>query len=79
LDLSILAEKTDILFLNPATETYDFNLTAFYGDISVPDIMNFDFKEQNATLNKAELNLPKQEGKVSIQTSFGNIVVVRVE
>ncbi len=79
LDLNILAEKTDILFLNPATETYDFNLTAFYGNISVPDFMNFEIKEENNALNKAELNLPKQEGTVSIQTSFGNIVVMRVE
>lgn len=78
-DLNILAEKTDILFLNPATETYSFDLTAYYGEINVPDIMSFDFKEDTNTLNKAELNLPKREGKVSIQTSFGNIVVLRAE
>jgi DUF4097 and DUF4098 domain-containing protein YvlB len=77
-DLNIKAEKTDILFLNPATETYSFDLAAYYGDISVPEFMSFEMKEENA-LNKAELNLPKQEAKVSIQTSFGNIVVLRVE
>lgn len=77
-DLNIKAEKTDILFLNPATETYSFDLAAYYGDISVPEFMSFDMKEEDA-LNKAELNLPKQEAKVSIQTSFGNIVVLRVE
>ena len=40
--------------------------------------MSFEMKEEDA-LNKAELNLPKQEAKISIQTSFGNIVVLRVE
>ena len=79
LDLNIIAEKTDIVFLNPAQNTYDFDLTAFYGEISTPDNMKFDYKEKSNTLNKAELNLPKQEGLVSIQTSFGNIVVMRVE
>ena len=79
LDLNIKAEKTDIVFLNPAMETNSFDLTAYYGTIETPDFMRFDFKEKNATLNKAELNLPEQEGKVSIQTSFGNIVVLRVE
>ncbi len=77
-DLNIKAEKTDILFMNPATETYSFDLAAYYGDISVPEMMSFEIKEEKA-LNKAELNLPKQEAKVSIQTSFGNIVVLRVE
>ncbi len=79
LDLNIVAEKTDILFLNPSTGTYDFDLTAYYGNITTPEDMKFDFKETNSTLNKAELNLPRQEGLVSIQTSFGNIVVMRVE
>ncbi|MFT5165579.1 MAG: hypothetical protein ACI8P3_000807 [Saprospiraceae bacterium] len=79
LDLNIIAEKTDIVFLNPAKDNYDFDLTAHYGNVTVPEGMNFEFKEQSATLNKAELNLPKQEGVVSIKTSFGNIVVVRVE
>jgi putative adhesin len=79
LDLNIIAEKTDIVFLNPAKDNYDFDLTAHYGNVTVPEGMNFEFKAQNSTLNKAELNLPKQEGMVSIKTSFGNIVVVRVE
>lgn len=79
LDLNITAEKTDILFLNPAKDSYGFDLTAFYGNVTVPELMNFDFTEKTNTVNKAELNLPKQEGMVSIKTSFGNIVVVRVE
>lgn len=79
LDLNIVAEKTDIVFMNPSTGTYDFDLTAYYGNITTPEDMKFQFKETNSTLNKAELNLPKQEGLVSIQTSFGNIVVMRVE
>lgn len=79
IDLRIDAEKSDIIFLNPALATHNFNLTAFYGKITVPQEMEFDFKEDNATVNKAELHLPATEGKVSIQTSFGNIVVARVE
>ncbi len=79
LDLNIIAEKTDIVFLNPAKDTYDFNLTAFYGEITTPDNMDFEYKEKSSTLNKAELNLPKREGVVSIQTSFGYISVLRVE
>ena len=79
IDLKIDAEKSDIIFLNPALATHNINLTAFYGKITVPDEMRFDFKEKNATVNKAELHLPANEGKISIQTSFGNIVVARVE
>ncbi len=79
IDLNIVAEKSDIMFLNPATETYSFNLTAYYGKINVPENMEFDFKEKTPTINKAELRLPVNEGQVSIQTSFGNIVIGRVD
>ncbi len=79
IDLNIVAEKSDIMFLNPATETYSFNLTAYYGKINVPENMEFDFKEKTPKINKAELRLPVNEGQVSIQTSFGNIVIGRVD
>lgn len=79
IDLNIVAEKSDIMFLNPATETYSFNLTAYYGKIEVPKSMEFDFKEKTPTLNRAELRLPVNEGQVSIRTSFGNIVIGRVD
>lgn len=79
IDLNIVAEKSDIMFLNPATETYSFNLTAYYGKIDVPKNMEFNFKEKTAAVNKAELNLPVNEGQVSIRTSFGNIVIGRVD
>ena len=79
IDLNIVAEKSDITFLNPAAETYSFNLTAHYGEIEVPKNMEFTFKEKTPQINQAELNLPvKNEGQVSIRTSFGNIVVGRV-
>ncbi len=79
IDLNIDAEKSDIMFLNPATETYSYNLTAYYGKIDVPEKMDFNFMEKTSTLNKAELRLPSNAGKVSIRTSFGNIVIARVD
>ncbi len=79
IDLNIVAEKSDIMFLNPAAETYSFNLTAHYGEIEVPKTMEFEFKEKSPKINKAELRLPVNEGQVSIRTSFGNIVVGRVD
>ncbi len=79
IDLNIDAEKSDIILLNPSLATHNFNLTAFYGKITVPEDMQFHFKEQNEMVNKAELNLPSTEKKVSIQTSFGSIVVARME
>jgi DUF4097 and DUF4098 domain-containing protein YvlB len=79
IDLNIVAEKSDIMFLNPAAETYSFNLTAHYGEIDVPKNMEFEFKEKTSQINKAELHLPVNEGQVSIRTSFGNIVVGKVD
>jgi Toastrack DUF4097 len=79
IDLNIVAEKSDIMFLNPAVETYSFNLTAYYGKIDVPKNMEFNFKEKTPTINKAELNLPVNEGHVSIRTSFGNIVISKID
>ncbi len=79
LDLNIIGEKTDIVFLNAAQDSYSFDLTANYGNVDVPSNMDFSFTEKSSSLYKAELNIPKQEGMVSIQTSFGNIVVMRVE
>lgn len=78
INLNIVAEKSDIMFLNPAVETYSFNLTAHYGEIDVPKYMEFEFKEKSYKINKAELHLPLNEGHVSIRTSFGNIVIGRV-
>lgn len=79
IDLNIVAEKSDVMFLNPAAETYSFNLTAHYGKINVPKNMEFNFKEKSPQVNKAELNLPVNEGQVSIRTSFGNIVVGKID
>lgn len=79
MDLKIDAEKSDVFLMNPSSETHSFTLTAHYGKITVPDNMEFNFKEQSPSLSKAELNLPVYEGTVSVKTSFGNIVVGRVE
>ncbi|MEM9919422.1 MAG: DUF4097 family beta strand repeat-containing protein [Bacteroidota bacterium] len=78
-DLTISAEKTDVHFLQSRVGEYRYALRAEYGKITVPDFMKFDFTEKTNDIQQAILSPEVQQATVNISTSFGNIVIGRVQ
>jgi len=77
-DLTISAEKTDIHFVQPTIGAYRYALTAQYGKITVPEFMDFDIIE-NSDVQRAIYNPEVKQATVNISTSFGNIVIGRLQ
>lgn len=78
-DLTINAEKTDVHFLQSQVGEYRYALRAEYGRITVPEFMQFDFTEKTNDIQQAILSPEVQQATVNISTSFGNIVIGRVQ
>lgn len=78
-DLTINAEKSDVHFLRSQVGTYRFALRAEHGKITVPNFMDFDFTERTTNIQQAILSPEVQQATVNISTSFGNIVIGRVQ
>ncbi|HHH49385.1 MAG TPA: hypothetical protein ENK52_00215 [Saprospiraceae bacterium] len=73
--LNIDAEKSHVFLFTPKESLFEYALTSEYGNIFVPDNMDFDFTEQTNNLQKAILQSRQDVGTVSvtIRVAFGDI------
>lgn len=73
--LNIDAEKSHVFLFTPKQSLFEYALTSQYGNIFVPDNMDFNFTEQSQNLQKAVLQSRKELGAVSVTISvaFGDI------
>ena len=78
-DLNINADKANVHFTHSRIGDYRYALQASYGKITVPEFMQFDIEKQDEGIERAMLNPELQQATVNISTSFGNIVIGRVQ
>ena len=73
--LNIDAEKSHVFLFTPKESLFEYALTSEFGNIFVPDNMDFDFTEQTNNLQKAILQSRQEVGTVSvtIRVAFGDI------
>ncbi|GJM32556.1 MAG: hypothetical protein DHS20C18_15570 [Saprospiraceae bacterium] len=75
-DLRIDAEKSDVFLYNPNPALFSYALTANHGNISLPNTLKADLKENTPDIKKVEFR-PRQElyPSITISVTFGNISV----
>lgn len=73
--LNIDGEQSDVYIFDPLPSAYGYELTAHYGSITTPRDLKFNYLENNQTIKKAVFLPTKEMASISINITFGDIVI----
>ena len=73
--LTVNGDKTDVDISNPKNAAMSYFLSADYGNISTPKLLNFNYLENSKTKKRLNLQTTASACKVAISTSFGSISI----